>query len=247
MRPYFNCHQGVYSGNQPCFYRKEDVDGVSTLEQGSEVIFKELVENLLDSKKRKACFQKFSLGGQEGWRQIELEIYGVEYSQRTKLFPKTMEILSRIDGLATAYFSHLSPKTRIPAHAGECDAYYRVHLGLKIPAMLPGCGIEVAGQRKSWQEGKCIVFNDIYFHTAWNDTDEERIVLIVDILRPEFRDEKIWVDSGVRATLYYARLYGIFWPVVELLPRVVTRLGRPLFHAIAYAWHLARNRLKTDD
>lgn len=244
MRAYFNSHQGVYSGNQPCFYSTEDVDGVSLLEQGSEIIHKELVENLSDGEKSKACFQKFALKRQEGWRQIELKIYGVEYGRRAKLFPKTMEILSRIDGLATAYFSHLSPKTRIPAHVGECDAYYRIHLGLKIPATLPDCGVEVAGQQRSWQEGKCIAFNDIYFHSAWNDTDEERIVLIVDILRPEFRDKSIWVNSGVRATLYYVRLYAIFWPVAELLPRAVTRLGRPLFHIFSYAWHLAQNSLK---
>lgn len=244
MRPYFNSHQSAYSGSQPCFYRVEDVDGVSLLEQGCNVIYRELFENLSNDEKREICFQKFALTRQEGWKQIELMIYGVEYGRRVALFPKTMEILSRIDGLATAYFSHLSPRTRIPGHVGECDAYYRVHLGLKIPAALPDCGIEVAGQRQSWQEGRCIAFNDIYFHSAWNDTDEDRIVLIVDILRPEFREKSIWVNSGVRATLYYVRLYALFWPVAELLPRVVTRLGRPLFHGCAYLWHLSRARLK---
>lgn len=243
MKPWFNNHQDLYQGNQPCFYEPERVEGVAELERGADVILAELERNLADESRRAICFEKFGLKPQAGWRQIELMIYGVEYPQRTRLFPQAMEILSGIEGIATAYFSHLAPKTKIPAHVGDTDAYYRVHLGLKIPANLPDCGIEVAGQRQAWSEGKCLVFNDIYYHSAWNDSDQERIVLVVDILRPEFRDKAIWVNSGVRATLYYSRLCGVFWPLVELMPRVLTRLGRPLFHAFSYGWHLTRSMM----
>lgn len=174
--------------------------------------------------------------------QIELKIYGVEYKKRTTIFPKTMEILNKIEGASTIYFSLLAPHSHVKAHVGDTDAFYRVHLGLKIPHVLPACGIEVAGQKKSWETGKCLAFNDIYYHSVWNETDEERIVLIVDILRPVFRNMETYVNSGVRATLYHARIYEIFWPVIELMPRILTRLMFPLFHSISYGWHRIRCR-----
>lgn len=244
MKPQFNSHQDLYQGNQPCFYDPSKIEGLDRLERAYEVIYKELEENLSDERRRAICFDKWGLKRQAGWRQIELEIYGVEYPERARLFPETLRVLNGIRGVSTIYFSHLSPRTRIKAHVGDTDAYFRVHLGLKIPAALPDCGIEVAGQQQSWQEGKCLAFNDIYFHSAWNDTDEERVVLIVDILRPEFLDKMTYVNSGVRATLYYSRIYEIFFPVIELMPRILTRLGRPLFHWVSYLYHSLRKNFR---
>src|SRR5699024_9179434 len=107
-------------------------------------------------------------------------------------------------------------------------------LGLFVPAELPQCGFEVAGQQVEWQEGRCFVFNDMYYHTAWNHTEQERIVLILDILRPEFSQQRRWVNAGVRATLYHSRLYEMLFFVFELLPRVVTRIVHTVFHWVTY-------------
>ena len=35
-----------------------------------------------------------------------------------------------------------------------------------------------------WEPGRCVVFDDLYSHEVWNDTDEERAVLIFDFVRP---------------------------------------------------------------
>lgn len=244
MKPHFNNHQDLYQGNQPCFYDTQKIEGLELLERAHQTIRRELEANLADEVRRRICFDKWGLKRQDGWKQIELMIYGVEYPRRIRLFPETMKVLRGIKGVSTIYFSHLASRTLIKGHVGDTDAYYRVHLGLRIPAALPSCGIEVAGQRQSWREGKCLAFNDIYFHSAWNETDEERIVLIVDILRPEFLDRMTYVNSGVRATLYYSRLYEIFFPVIELMPRILTRLGRPVFHWVSYLYHSLRDKYR---
>ncbi len=236
-KPFFNHHQDLYLGRFPPWNDTAEIEGVALLEEAAEQIRHELQANLADPKRAEICFQKYGLKKQKGWKQIELSIYGVDYPQRQLLFPETMRVLRQIPGISTAYFSVLSPHTDIALHVGDVDAYYRVHLGLEVPTALPGCGIEVAGEAKAWEQGKCISFTDIYPHTAWNHSDQQRIVLIVDILRPEFHHQKIWVDSGVRATLYWSRLYEHAWPLLELLPRVITRLGRPLFHWVSYVWH----------
>jgi ornithine lipid ester-linked acyl 2-hydroxylase len=244
-KPYFNNQQGPYLGRQPPFYAADSVEGISALEKKWHIIYEELLSNLGDEEKRRVCFKKNTLKKIRGWEQIELKIYGVEYPQRVNLFPRIMEILEEIPSVSTIYFSILSPHSSIEPHVGDTDAYFRVHLGLQIPAGLPDCGIEVAGQQRDWKPGRCIAFNDVYCHAAWNKTDKERVVLIIDILRPEFKDHGLYVEAGVRATLYHSRLYGIFLPIVELLPRFLTRMSRPIFHFFSYVYHTIKYRLFT--
>ena len=38
--------------------------------------------------------------------------------------------------------------------------------------------------RKSWELGKTIVFDDTYKHEVRNDTDEDRVVLLLHLRRP---------------------------------------------------------------
>jgi aspartyl/asparaginyl beta-hydroxylase (cupin superfamily) len=101
--------------------------------------------------------------------------------------PKTWGLLNTIPGFrGECSFSKLAPHARIKAHSGESDLYYRCHLGIRIPGPLPGAGFEVGKERCSWQEGKLLVFCDGYRHSAWNDYDEDRTVLLFNVIRPEF-------------------------------------------------------------
>lgn len=243
-KPYFNDHQNLYQGCWPPWCDVVQIEGLDLLMRGMSVIKDELFANLAIPANAALCFKKHSLKRRQGWRQIELMIYGVSYPDRCEIFPQTMQLLRQIPGISTAYFSLLAPHTEIPAHTGDTDAYYRVHLGLKVPAALPDCGLQVAGESRPWQEGRCLAFTDIYSHTAWNHTGEERIVLILDVLRPEFRDRQMWVDAGMRATLYWSRLYEKAWPLIELMPRFLTRLGRPLFHWVAYGYFRLRGGVR---
>lgn len=236
-KPFFNNLQGPYHRRKPTIYKVEKVKGLTYLEQNASIIKEELLENLADVQKAALCFRKHTLKKQLGWKQIELKIYGVEYPQRVALFPETMAILKKIPNVSTIYFSLLSPHTAIPAHVGDTDAFYRVHLALEVPKGLPECGFEVAGQQLEWREGKCLAFNDMYCHTAWNYSGRRRVVLVLDILRPEFLHQQIWINAGVRATLYHSRIYEKLFFVFELFPRVVTRALHPMFHWVSYAWH----------
>jgi beta-hydroxylase len=84
----------------------------------------------------------------------------------------------------TAFFSVLGPRKRLPEHRGPYKGVIRYHLGLKIPSPPEACGIRVGGETAHWQEGKSLLFDDTYQHEAWNDTDEDRVVLFLDIVRP---------------------------------------------------------------
>jgi aspartyl/asparaginyl beta-hydroxylase (cupin superfamily) len=82
---------------------------------------------------------------------------------------------------ATAVFSILDAKTRIPPHNGVNNTRLVVHLPLIVP---PGCGFRVGGERREWQPGKAFIFDDTIEHEAWNDSDLPRAVLILDIWSP---------------------------------------------------------------
>jgi len=107
--------------------------------------------------------------------------------------PKTWETvqqvpLARINGWGpTVMFSLLRGGARIAAHTGMFNTRLVCHLPLVVP---PGCSFRVGNEIKDWREGKLFIFDDTIEHEAWNDSNEDRVVLIFDIWRPELSDKE---------------------------------------------------------
>jgi hypothetical protein len=80
-----------------------------------------------------------------------------------------------------AFLSILKPRTRIPPHFGNANHRLTVHLPLIVPA---GCGVKVGGEARETQFGRLMIFDDSYEHSAWNDSESARIVLIFEIWHP---------------------------------------------------------------
>ena len=101
--------------------------------------------------------------------------------------PRSAELLASLPLLDIAgkapsvMFSVLAPRTRIPAHHGSSNVRVTVHLPLIVP---PGCGFRVGGETREWREGKAWAFDDTIEHEAWNDSDQPRIILILDAWNP---------------------------------------------------------------
>lgn len=119
------------------------------------------------------------------WRRFELIKLGIAPPEARRRCPRTVEALESVPEIAehgAAYFAIAAPGTRIVPHYGPHNARLRVHLGLRVPT---DCWIEVGGQRRTWTEGECIVFDDSFEHSVGNDGDADRIVLIFDVWHPE--------------------------------------------------------------
>lgn len=105
--------------------------------------------------------------------------------------------LPRIVNSPTVMFSLLRPGARIAPHTGTHNARLICHLPLIIP---PRCRFRVGNEVREWEEGKLLIFDDTIEHEAWNDSDEDRFVLIFDIWRPELsaqeRDEVAALFQG---------------------------------------------------
>jgi beta-hydroxylase len=88
----------------------------------------------------------------------------------------------------------LGPGRRLPEHRGPNKGVLRYHLGLKVPAP-DSCGIRVGGQTRHWREGEGLLFDDTLPHEAWNDGDQPRVVLLVDVIRP-LRFPYSWINRA---------------------------------------------------
>ena len=116
----------------------------------------------------------------EKWRSAVLQIYGKE-TNICKDFPLSWEIIKKIPGVRTTMFSILEPNKQIPQHAGPNNCVLRYHLALIVPKNKEFCTITVANETKFWEEGKDMIFDDTHLHHVTNNTNEQRVVLFLDI------------------------------------------------------------------
>ena len=98
----------------------------------------------------------------------------------TTYFPETMELLGSYTKniIMSASVAVFPRNSIIPRHNGY-ETITRIHLPLYVPD--GDIGFCVGEETRSWEVGQCLAFNDIDDHNAWNNTDEDRVVLIVDI------------------------------------------------------------------
>ena len=118
------------------------------------------------------------------WKTFFLYGYGFEAKLGVQMCPRTAALMREIPGMTTAMISILSPRKHILDHRGPYKGVLRYHLGLVVPQDAASCRIRVGEDVRHWEEGKSMVFDDTFNHEVWNDTDETRVVLFVDVLRP---------------------------------------------------------------
>ena len=82
-------------------------------------------------------------------------------------------------------FSVLTPGSHIQPHTGVTNARLVAHLALIVPS---GCAIRVGERTRGWEEGRGFVFDDTHEHEAWNEGDQTRVVLILDVWNPYLTD-----------------------------------------------------------
>jgi aspartate beta-hydroxylase len=72
------------------------------------------------------------------------------------------------------------------------------HLGLVIT---PDSALRVGSNVVSWQEGRCLVFDDSFEHEVWNKSDRERDVLLIQLWHPDLTEAEVWALKELRPLL----------------------------------------------
>lgn len=197
-----------FAGSEPCFFEPADHPWVAEIEAQWEVIRDELVEFARHhDEKLEPYIEADMVSRPRKWRTLGLRFWGRESREHADLFPRTRRIVSGIPGLSAISFNLLEGNSTIKPHQGDTNAIMRCHLGLVVPAGAPKCGFRVGGEVRSWQEGKFFLFCDAHEHTAWNNTDHPRYVMVVDVFRPEFLARRKAICNRVLAAIGMSVLY----------------------------------------
>ena len=172
----------------PEIYDKSLFPWVPALEAATPKIRAE-VDRLLEQRERLPRFTDIQpdqekINPDAGWKTFFFGGLGVRSEHNRKLCPETAAVLDRIPNVELALFSILAPGLHIPRHAGVTKGLIRCHLALKVPREREKVRMEIGSTQFGWEEGKAVVFDDTFKHEVWNDTDEERVVLLFDTIRP---------------------------------------------------------------
>ncbi len=202
------------------FYQRSMFPWASALEASTSAIRDELESALAKEREGFAPYiayrpgdpvnQWAELNHSNRWSHYSLWRGGAPDEAHLAACPRTRAALeavdmASIDGLCpNAMFSALAPHTEIPPHTGETNARLVVHLPLIVP---PNCTYRVGFEEREWRVGEILVFDDTLEHTARNDSDEVRVVLIFDIWNPMIPlEEREMVRQLATAARSFAQL-----------------------------------------
>jgi aspartate beta-hydroxylase len=196
---------------------------LATLEAATDTIREELLgiladENDLDAyvdmpDTAPAAVMWKGLNRSPAWSAYHLYRHGERVDAHCARCPKTAALLEslplmRIPGHAPEIlFSVLKPHTHIPPHTGVINGRLTVHLPLIVPE---NCGALCAGdEQRPWRIGECLVFDDSFVHEAWNDSEQTRVVLILDAWNPHLSSaEREALATAIAELGFFNRRYG---------------------------------------
>ncbi|MES2219212.1 MAG: aspartyl/asparaginyl beta-hydroxylase domain-containing protein [Pseudomonadota bacterium] len=178
----------MFSGvpNQP-FYDPKDFPELNILRDNWEVMRAE-AQQLVDLGYIKAAEHNNDMGFnsffKRGWKRFYLKWYDNFLPSAATLCPQTCNLLKNIPNIHGAMFTMLPQDGgRLKPHRDPYAGSLRYHLGLITPNS-ENCRILVDGTLYYWQDGKDVMFDETYIHSARNDTDIDRVILFCDVERP---------------------------------------------------------------
>jgi tetratricopeptide (TPR) repeat protein len=131
------------------------------------------------------------------WGEVNIVRQGVPQARVVELLPVTSRVVLSIPNAVTmvhggSKVSVIDGGSLVRPHTGCCNSRLRVHMGISVP---DDCGIIVDDEARTWVEGKCMVFDDSFVHSVWQNSTQVRIILIVDIWHPHLD------EAGREATM----------------------------------------------
>ncbi|MES2146595.1 MAG: aspartyl/asparaginyl beta-hydroxylase domain-containing protein [Pseudomonadota bacterium] len=205
-RPIYTNHcEGLHYPFLPAdeFFDAEHFPWLSELEAATATIVAELKAILADPETVLAPYISQPPGVPENiwseldksldWGAFHLWKEGERFPEACARAPQTAALLDllpicHIEGRApNVFFSILKAGSHIPPHTGVTNVRSVVHLPLIVPEQ---CTFRVGGEIRAWVEGEAFAFDDTIEHEAWNRSEQDRAVLIIDVWNPFLSDHE---------------------------------------------------------
>ncbi|MEL7133345.1 MAG: aspartyl/asparaginyl beta-hydroxylase domain-containing protein [Pseudomonadota bacterium] len=165
--------------------------------------------------------------------------------------PETTRLVESLPSIKGAMFASLPPGARLVKHRDPFAGSLRYHMGLSTPND-DACFIEVDGTRYSWRDGQAVMFDETYIHYARNDTDQNRVILFLDIRRPVWFAPIDWLNSAFSNVVMAAsatknmagdkvgalnRVFGHVYKV-RMVGKQIKAWNRQVYYALQYGLYL---------
>ncbi|MEH2178700.1 aspartyl/asparaginyl beta-hydroxylase domain-containing protein [Nostoc sp.] len=182
------------------WYEPDDYDVLQlvnyTLIKGFEDIENEWLNHLSSNQKVVSLLsasEAYSHLKDEDWQGYQLRFGGKFTQTGLALFPKTVKILHKLEPFLYANglveLIVMKPSVYIPPHKDDMNTSLTCHLGIKLPE---NCGLKVGGETRNLKKGNILFFDNSFEHEAWNYSQEERVILLLELYHPELTNiEKI--------------------------------------------------------
>lgn len=118
------------------------------------------------------------------WRSFFFYGYGYPVPENLARCPVVANAVANVPGLVSVIYSVVGPGAHIRRHRGVSKAIMTAHIGLIVPENVEACRMDVDGEKVVWRVGEAAVFDDTHPHEVWNETDESRILLLIQFRRP---------------------------------------------------------------
>jgi aspartate beta-hydroxylase len=122
------------------------------------------------------------------WRMFIMRAYGVDVPQNRARCPTVSALLDQSPEVMSCVLSFLAPGKHIPKHRGPFRGILRFHLMLTMPRTPDGdvaAVLEIDDKPYRLGDGECLLWDDTFPHEVWNNSDEVRIALLLDVWRPK--------------------------------------------------------------
>lgn len=166
------------------FYNNNDFKWAKFLELNTEVIKDELLLNLNNKFWLPEHPDYVKSDSNASWKTLTILFFGIKNRNLIKQFPNTYKLIQTIPNLVTAQFSLLKSNSTILPHKGYTSMLLRSHLPIIVPSDKERCAIKIEDEFKNWKEGELLIFDDSLEHSAWNNSSEDRVVLMFDFVKP---------------------------------------------------------------
>jgi aspartyl/asparaginyl beta-hydroxylase (cupin superfamily) len=207
-KPWYAEGGSDFKGSEPFFFDPDKFEWTKRIEANWETIRDELKALLMADEANLSPYVNTAMTSRPNqWKTFGMLFWTIKHEQNLRKCPKTWALLKDVPNICAISLNLLEPNTTIKPHHGDTNAIIRCHMGLEIPAEAPKCAFRVGSETRSWHEGKFLMFCDAHEHTAWNNTDRKRYILVVDVMRPEFVHLKRSVASQVLASIKLAVYY----------------------------------------
>lgn len=212
-----------YLLEEKSFYSNHNFSWIQELEKNFPAIREEII-SYVSQYELDPYFNKSLVSNKNSWKTDGLLFWGYFIKKNYSHFKVSWKAIKNIPGLVSFSISVLEPNSSIKPHNGDTNAIMRVHLPIVVPEGLPNCSFTVNKNTKPWVEGEPLIFNDAQMHSAQNLSNQRRIVLLIDVIRPEFNNRKNEICAKV--------LNGLSWqwqtqrfPGVRKFPLVIKKLS----------------------